>query len=375
VRARLGPGRQRAPRVLVGRDVAAARGHRSLRCPLHTPIREEGDALRDELLGLSEALEDAAERLPDEEAELARGFTVEAARLAARVDELVAPPDDGRVFWFTHERVGPVLVGSPLELGGALQEALWSRLTASVLTSATLSADEEAGTLARELGLEGVHTVFARWPSPFPFSRVRAFVTAFLPKPDAPAYPKALAALVEELAMASGRRGLVLFTSGQMLDACLHHMQRVPTLAQGRDGQRDRLLQRFRNLPPPAVLLGLDTLWEGVDFPGDELELLVVARLPFPVPSDPLIEAESERLQASGLQPFRELFLPRAVLRLRQGVGRLVRKEEDRGIIVIADPRAATEPYGKVFLRVLPVEPRISGCTEDILTCLPEVFD
>ncbi len=338
------------------------------------PVHHQAHALSESLHALSGALEDLAGLLPDEEAALARGFAAEAVHLGTLIESLLFPSEEDRVFWYTQERSGPVLVASPVELGETLQRELWSSRAASVLTSATLSADEEASTLARELGLEGQDTVFARWPSPFPFSHVRAFVTKFLPRPDDPSYPKALAMMVEQLAIVSGRRGLVLFTSAQMLQACLVHMHEVATLAQGRDGERDRLLTRFRELPPPAVLLGLDTLWEGVDLPGEELELLVVARLPFPVPSDPLVEAECERLQASGIQPFRELFLPHAVLRLRQGVGRLVRKEEDRGVIVIADPRAGTASYRKAFLQALPVEPTLSRSVEEILACLPEIF-
>jgi len=155
------------------------------------------------------------------------------------------------------------------------------------------------------------------------------------------------------------RRALVLFTSRKLLAAVREFLTDFPVLAQGWDGERDSLLRRFRSQSPPVVLLGLDTMWEGVDLPGEELELLFITRLPFPVPTDPLAQAEASRLQEQGQEPFKALFLPKAVLKLRQGVGRLVRAEGDRGAIVITDVRAATKSYGAEFLAELPVVPKL----------------
>ncbi|MCD5407855.1 hypothetical protein LR090_01135 [Candidatus Bipolaricaulota bacterium] len=170
------------------------------------------------------------------------------------------------------------------------------------------------------------------------------------------------------------RRALALFTSRRLLSATREALAGVPVLAQGIDGEREGLLARFRRHPPPVALLGLDTMWEGVDLPGEELELLFITRLPFPVPTDPLAQAEAERLRARGEDPFTSLFLPRAVLKLRQGVGRLVRTPQDRGAIVITDVRAALRPYGERFLAELPVRAQVVPGAEALSVALRELF-
>ena len=128
-------------------------------------------------------------------------------------------------------------------------------------------------------------------------------------------------------------------------------------LAQEWDGSASLVSERFR-AERGAVLLGVQSLWEGVDFPGETLEILVVAKLPFSVPDDPLVEARGERLANDGHDPFRADALPEAVLRFRQGVGRLIRRADDRGVLVVCDPRLATASYRRAFLAALPVAPR-----------------
>jgi ATP-dependent DNA helicase DinG len=260
-----------------------------------------------------------------------------------------------------------------VEIGESLAERLWSRLRGAVLTSATLGTPG-IEPLARELGLDPKTVIFHRWPSPFPYDHVRAYVLRFLPHPDDPAYPEALAETLRAALRAAPRRALVLFTSRRLLGATLSHLGDLPVLAQGQDGEREWLLSKFRDHPPPVLLLGLDTMWEGIDLPGEELELLIITRLPFPVPTDPLAQAQAERLRAQGRDPFLELALPRAVLRLRQGVGRLVRTPEDRGAIIIADPRAATQAYGRVFLRELPVAARPVDSQAELSVALRDLF-
>src|SRR5580765_794822 len=127
-------------------------------------------------------------------------------------------------------------------------------------------------------------------------------------------------------------------------------------LCQDVDGSAARVAERFRT-GRGAILLGVQSLWEGVDFPGEALEVLVVAKLPFAVPDDPLVEARGERLRERGLEPFRADALPEAVLRFRQGVGRLIRRASDRGVLVVCDPRLATAGYRRAFLEALPSAP------------------
>jgi len=133
-------------------------------------------------------------------------------------------------------------------------------------------------------------------------------------------------------------------------------------MAQEWDGPLTSIVERFR-AARGAVLLGVQSLWEGVDFPGESLEILVVSRLPFSVPDDPMVEARGEKLREAGRDPFRDDALPEAVLRFRQGIGRLIRRLDDRGVLVVGDGRLATASYRRAFLEALPVSPRR---TEDV---------
>ena len=126
-----------------------------------------------------------------------------------------------------------------------------------------------------------------------------------------------------------------------------------PVLVQGLGESREILSERFR-ASPSGLLLGVASFWEGVDFPGEELEVLVIPKIPFPVPSEPIVEARSQRLSALGEDPFERLFLPEAILRMRQGAGRLIRRMDDRGVIIILDSRLGTRPYGDCVLSSLP---------------------
>lgn len=178
---------------------------------------------------------------------------------------------------------------------------------------------------------------------------------------------EAIAAMVVALA-ATGRNQLVLFTAHERLRRVRELLRdRLPPeqvlLAQEWDGPATRVSERFRE-HRGAVLLGVQSLWEGVDFPGEALEILVMAKLPFSVPDDPLVEARAERLREDGLDPFRDDAVPEAVLRFRQGVGRLIRRADDRGVLVVCDPRLATASYRKPFLAALPVVPLTVGDPE-----------
>jgi Rad3-related DNA helicase len=160
------------------------------------------------------------------------------------------------------------------------------------------------------------------------------------------------------LSLATGRNVLALFTAHERMRRAHERLARLlPAghllLCQDVDGTAARVAERFRS-GRGAVLLGVQSLWEGVDFPGEALEVLVVAKLPFAVPDDPLVEARGERLRERGLEPFRADALPEAVLRFRQGVGRLIRRASDRGVLVVCDPRLATAGYRRAFLEALP---------------------
>ncbi len=339
------------------------------------PAQPAGDRLCRALTELSHELAHLSENAEGETKELAKGIAEQAREVAASWFILLHPQGEERVFWHAREGGMPSLKTSPVELGPLLEQGLWSRIEAAVLTSATLSGGRGASPLALELGLPPAGVAWQSWPSPFPYRNVQACVPRFLPRPDHHSYPNKLGTLLRRLGLEGGRRTMVLFTSRSMLDATLPHLEGVPTLVQGRDGEREHLIRRFRNESPPVVLMGLDTFWEGVDLPGDQVEVVVIARLPFPVPSDPLVQAEAQRMRAEGRDPFRLLFLPRAVLRLRQGAGRLVRAPEDRGLLVIADPRTLTESYGEEFVEALPIPVKELQSPEELLAALHQVLE
>jgi len=297
------------------------------------------------------------------------------AGLMAYKDELgrVLSPGSGEwVQWSSRDE--DVALGlTPLDLADVLNQKLWPKVRAAILTSATLSVAESPKFLSTKLGLPE-DVPFFSWPSPFPYEQVRIAILAGLPEPDHQDYPQALASLLNRVVEIAPVKVLVLFTAKRTLATVRSHLMNIPHLAQGVDGERDQLLRRFKAMSPPAILLGLESFWEGVDLPGKELEILVVARLPFPHPAEPVLEAEAERLRARGINEFRELSLPLAVLKLRQGLGRLVRTPTDRGVILIADSRLAFRPYRLAFLSSLPVAPKIIHAPEELEVVLREVF-
>ncbi|MEO5988831.1 MAG: helicase C-terminal domain-containing protein, partial [Candidatus Eisenbacteria bacterium] len=283
--------------------------------------------------------------------------------LGGDLSELSQATDPDWVYWQSRSPGSKTaeLRGAPVWVGDHARRMVLSKARASILTSATLSSAGDFDWAAERLGLGeqwGLPYETASYPSPFPLhQQMRVFV--YEAGPDEAA---GIGELIVELTHASERNLLVLFTAHQRLKRVREHISgRLPAgrrlLAQEWDGPAGLLAERFRN-ERGAVLLGVQSLWEGVDFPGETLELLVVAKLPFSVPDDPLVEARGERLRDRGLDPFGDDAVPEAVVRFRQGVGRLIRRSDDRGVLVVCDPRLATASYRGPFRAALPVEPQ-----------------
>jgi len=271
----------------------------------------------------------------------------------------------------------------PLDLAPILREDLFKRASTTVVTSATLATDGKFNFLTSRLGLDDpeLEPRTGIYPSPFRYREQAILaVPTDVPAPnvDAGGHFSALARVTLDLAAASNGGMFVLFTSHRDVRAMAAELRsrgsdrRWPLLIQG-DETRDALLGRFRDAGH-AILLGTSSFWEGVDVPGDALRALLIAKLPFRVPTDPITAAHCEAINARGGDAFNEYMLPHAALRLKQGFGRLVRTSTDRGVVVIADPRVVTKNYGRGMLNGLPPAKRIVGRWTEILPAVQAFY-
>jgi Rad3-related DNA helicase len=271
------------------------------------------------------------------------------------------------------ERGSARLNRRPLDAGSILRDSLYALSERTLLTSATMGAPDGG------LGLRPDEAEVVRLESPFDLARQMATLALDGPDPNDPAFPHAVASLVTSLATALRRNTLVLLTSYQMLEEVAKRvgpaldLAGIPLLTQAPGEAAGPLAREFR-AGAGAVLLGTASFWEGVDFPGEALEVLVIARLPFAVPTDPVVAARSERIVEEGGDPFRDLMLPEAILRFRQGVGRLIRTATDRGAVVVADPRIVRSWYGERFQAALPTPPRVVRGGEEAASLLARWF-
>jgi len=274
----------------------------------------------------------------------------------AGLDRILMEPDENGIYWASIARKTQdiTLNSAPLHVGSMLEERLFAEKDCVLLTSATLRTSNSFGFIEERLGLE--EPIELALDSPFDFkTSVLLYVPKDIPEPNQPYYQKAVEQALVDLCRATEGRTLVLFTSNSQLYATYYAIHRsldkegVVVFGQGIDGSRRQILESFRTTPK-SVLFGTRSFWEGIDVVGEALSCLVMTRLPFSVPTDPIFVARAETIE----NPFENYYLPEAILRFRQGFGRLIRSRDDYGIVVVLDKRLLTKSYGKTILRSLP---------------------
>ena len=277
------------------------------------------------------------------------------AELRANADRFMYQQDAESIFWVEGVQPGNLaLCIAPLHVGETLWEQLFERRQSVVLTSATLTVADNFAPLRERLGLRDAEELLLGSPFNYPQSAL-VCIPKDMPEPNSPGYAATIARTVADLARAAGGHTLALFTSHAALRAAAEQARTalegedIRVLAQGVDGAPANLIEEFL-ANPKALLLGTASFWEGVDLAGDALTVLALTRLPFDVPSEPVFAARSEGYD----EPFKEYAVPQAVLRFRQGFGRLIRTASDRGVVAVLDRRLTARSYGGLFMRSLP---------------------
>ncbi|MDP8238747.1 MAG: helicase C-terminal domain-containing protein [Candidatus Hatepunaea meridiana] len=300
--------------------------------------------------------------------------------------------DENRVYWV---EIPPDinravrLKSAPLDVSNYLTDTLWKRLNSAVLTSATLATTAETGGfehLFLRLGLNLLDEERLRaekFGSPFDFQKncivcYPSYIAS--PSEDYRAHTQDVAKICSDLALTHRRNMLILFTSYKAMRAVEWELKTavsgsgIEILVQGKPGGNERLVNRFRRTKR-AVLLGTYSLWEGIDVPGKALQIVVIPRLPFDVPNDPVVAARIDHIRNIGGNPFYEFQMPSAILRLRQGTGRLIRLTSDRGLVLVLDPRTVTKGYGSRFRQTIPGRIIIPKSEEQLNENIAQFFD
>jgi len=329
------------------------------------------DQVCNELRALASAIRNGAEKIETEEERIELTSAEERClSLAAALSAWLTQKEPESVYWIELNE-GPrrrvTLASAPLDVGPTLRRALFDRVSTCVLTSATLcvGSPPRFDFCKTRLGLTKAEALQLGSPYDFP-NQVSIHLPRHLPDPSeqgAEFERQAILAIPRYIEMTQGK-AFVLFTSYKMLEAAVRRLtpwfaeRNIALYAQSEGMPRSKMVEAFK-ADVNSVIFGADSFWQGVDVPGEALSNVIIVRLPFSVPSHPLMEAKMEAIRRNGGNPFSDYQIPEAVIKLKQGFGRLVRSKNDRGIVVILDPRILSKPYGKTFLNSLPDCPRV----------------
>lgn len=300
----------------------------------------------------------------------------ESEEIVENFHNILSCEDKNNCFWVesSDESENIKLVSAPIVVADILREKLFDNLETAVLVSATVLVENSFDYLKEKVGLAGIGRVkeFATGSS-FDFeNQVLALLPSFISNPKRDGFFMDIVDVLRRVILLTRRGTLILFTSFKLLNKIYEHLveilhqNNILLLAQGRSGSKNVIIKEFKEIKD-SVLLGAYSFWEGFDVPGEALETLIITKLPFPSPKEPIIEARTEYIESQGFRPFEKLYIPEAVIKLRQGFGRLIRTKGDRGIIIILDTRLIKREYGETFLHSLPTNIEILYREGDLL--------
>jgi len=367
---------------------------RLIQSPFEDQLKESKEELDERLISLAWAVSQCAKWIGDESVQSLNDLIFVCERLIDQIDSVRKMLNhfqnanyEQYIVWqqVQVQRDGKIgiLHSVPLQIGQILSEQLYPQLARCVFTSATLSIAGEFDYFIRQLGLDRIEQerlTTNLFGSPFIYEdQVLLGIPAFLPTPKEPGYADAASDLIQKVLEVHARGTLILFTSNAMLQSTYTHVKESNVhidrllMAQGVDGNRDQLLQRFRK-NQESILFGTNSFWEGIDVPGPALETLVITRIPFDVPTDPVVAARMEHIQKLTGNGFLNYTLPEAIIRLRQGFGRLIRTSRDFGLMLILDMRLLKSQYGRLIRDSLPARATIFSTQNELFDAINTWF-